>query len=147
MKIKIIGVIVVILGGVIGGVLGQNCDNFEKRCPEPQKSFKLSAASRSFSLKNGSKVTVAFNAMAGRDYFISICGKGKADGMQFKIVAGESGNSKILYDNAAVGFSPEKVITMASTQKIFVEVTAPKSKFDKGDIECGGIKIAYRNAM
>lgn len=122
----------------------QNCDNFEKKCPDPHKSFKISASSRAFTFKTGSKITVAFNAMGGRDYFISVCGKGRADDVQFKIVAGDIGNAKVLYDNAAVGFAAQKVITMASTQKLFVEISAPKIKLEKGDRECGGIKIAYR---
>lgn len=144
MKLNILAIIF-ILGISTSGAFGQECNNFEKKCPEPHKSFKSSASSRSFSLKKGGKITIAFNAMAGRDYFISVCGKGKAEDVQFKIVADNQGTSKILYDNAAVGFSPQKVLTMASSQKIMVEITAPKAKFEKGESECGGIKIAYRN--
>lgn len=126
-------------------LFSQQCDDFEKKCPSPNKSFKISATSRSFTLKKGSKTTIVLNALGGRDYFISVCSKGKVEDVQIKIIGGEENNRKVLYDNAAVGFSNQKIITMLSTQKIIIEISAPKTKFEKGESECGGIKIAYKN--
>ena len=125
----------------------QQCNDFEKKCPSPNKSFKISASSRSFTLKKGSKTTIVLNALGGRDYFISVCSKGKVEDVQFKIIGGDENNRKILYDNAAVGFSNQKIITMLKTQKIIIEISAPKTKFEKGESECGGIKIAYKNSQ
>ncbi len=144
MRLKLGGLIFLLLQ-ISSGSSGQDCNNYEKRCPDPHKSFKLSATSRSFAFKKGSKTIIAFNAMGGRDYFISVCGQGKVEDVQFKIISGENENKKTLYDNSAKGFSPQKIISMSSTQKIFIEVTSPKTKLEKDDRECGGIKIAYRN--
>lgn len=143
MKIRLL-LSISLLAIVTFAIKSQQCENIEKKCPDPHKSFKLSASSRSFALKKGSKTTISINAMGGRDYFISVFSRGKVDDVQFKIIGGDTNNRKVLYDNAAVGFSNQKTITMVNTQKIIIEISAPKTKFDKGESECAGIKIAYR---
>lgn len=119
-----------------------DCSNTEKKCKDPDKSFRLSSSSRSIKMRKGKKVRIVLNAYANREYFFSTYSKAKIGTLQFKIIS--SSNNQVLYDNSTEGLIDNKIIKMMNTKKLYLDLMIPNWKSDN-IYECAGFKIAYRN--
>jgi len=121
--------------------VANDCTNTEKRCKNPDSTFKVSSTSRSIKMRKGKKVRIVLNAFGGREYFFSTYSKSKVGALQFRII--NSSNNHILYDNATEGLIDNKIFKVESSQKLHIEVLAPNWR-SLNSYECAGFKIAYR---
>ncbi len=118
-----------------------DCTNTEKKCINPDKSFKISSSSRSIKMRKGKKVRIVLNAYGSKEYFFSTYSKAKVGNIQFKII---NANNQVLYDNSSEGLTDNKSVKIMNTQKLYLDLTIPNWKSDNL-YECAGFKIAYRN--
>ena len=123
-------------------VFSQDCSNAKNKCKNPDKSFKVSAASRSIKMRRGKKSRIVLNAYGGKEYFFSTYSRPKVGHLQFRII--NSVTNKVLYDNSAEGLVSEKIFKMEATQKLYIEILAPNWT-SKNAYECAAFKIASRN--
>ena len=119
----------------------QNCENTIKKCKTPDKSFKVSATSRSIKMRRGKKSRIVLNAYQNRVYYFSAYADKKAGRLQFRIIDAES--NKILYDNSSEEMNDIKIFTVTATKKLYIELLTP-NWMSKNDYECAAFKIAYR---
>jgi hypothetical protein len=138
-KIVISALVLLFLWNING--LGQDCSNTFKKCKNPDKSYKISASSRSIKMRKGRKSRIVLTAYQGREYYFSTYADRKAGKLQFRIV--DSQSNKVLYDNSTEGLIGEKVFTTDNTTKLFIELFSPNWT-SNNKIECVAFKIAYR---
>ena len=144
MKLKKILLIVLLLTIVPKVIMvGNDCNKTHKKCKSPDSSFEISSSSRPIKLYKGKKARVALNVYGGRTYFFSFYSKPKVGSLHFKITNPNS--NKIIYDNSTEALTDHKTFKFKSTQKLYIEITAPNWKSDKR-YECSGIKIAYKKS-
>ncbi|MCT4647475.1 MAG: hypothetical protein N4A74_20985 [Carboxylicivirga sp.] len=122
-------------------ISAQNCENTIKKCKTPDKSYKVSATSRSIKMRRGKKSRIVLNAYQNREYYFSAYAEKKAGKLQFRIIDAES--NKILYDNSSDEMNDNKLFTVTATKKLYIELLAP-NWMSKNTYECAAFKIAYR---
>jgi len=119
----------------------QNCENTIKKCKNPDKSYKVSATSRSLKMRRGKKSRIVLNAYQDREYYFSAYASKKAGRLQFRIIDADS--NRVIYDNASDEMSDNKLFTVSATKKLYIELLAP-NWVSNSDYECAAFKIAYR---
>nr|WP_319398248.1 hypothetical protein [uncultured Carboxylicivirga sp.] len=121
---------------------GQDCRNFEKKCPSPPKDYKISSLSKSFSLRKKQIIHVKLTLFSNRLYFFSVDGKKNLGVIHFRIFE-DNEERRIIYDNASNGFDKTKILNIQSTVNLVIEVSAP-SYFKDRVRECSGLLVAYK---
>ncbi len=133
--------ILLVLFTIAQFVSAQNCTNFDRKCATPNdKKFEKSSMSRSVKIRAKQKQAINITLFEGKEYYISVCGKSNLGNIQMKIISGF--DKKVIYDNAANGFTDFITIKSELTQKLIFEISAPTGKFDGNEHECVGVLIA-----
>jgi hypothetical protein len=136
-------IIAMIALGSCNYLVAQNCSGYEKKCHDAPRGYKSSTQSRAFSLRKMKKVVVKQTLFGQREYYLSICGKGKLGKIHVRVLA-DNPQRDVLYDNASDNFASEKFFQIESTIPVIIEIFAPHFREERVS-ECAGLFIAYIN--